>query len=118
MFEQINYDYRPASYWNPQNLRQLIANIKGAERKKRALRLIEAGRLDEAADFVLAESLCDEQRTLAGQEHPALMGGEYLPGYRAGLLTRAAMREGIPFFTTVFNRRLDVYSKNDDRNFY
>jgi hypothetical protein len=83
MFEQIDYNYRPASYWNPQNLRQLIANIKGAERKKRVLRLVEAGRLDEALDFVLADSLSEEERTLAGQEHPALMGGEYLPGYVA-----------------------------------
>src|SRR5271157_3183153 len=43
----IDYDFRPASYWDPENLRQVVANIKGAARKKTALRQIEAGRLDE-----------------------------------------------------------------------
>jgi hypothetical protein len=77
----IDYDYRPTSYWAKQNLHQLVANIKGAERKKTTLALIEEGRLDEANEFVLADGLSEEDRALAGEVHPALMGGEYLPDY-------------------------------------
>jgi hypothetical protein len=80
----IDYDARPACYWQPDNLRHVVVNIKGAERKKRALQLIETGRLDEATDLVLADSLSAAERAAAGKVHPALMGGEYLPDFEAG----------------------------------
>jgi hypothetical protein len=79
----IDYSFRPVSYWRVENLYQLVANIKGAGRKKTALRLIEQGRLDEAEAFILTDTLSDRERALAGQVHPALMGGEYLPDYAA-----------------------------------
>ncbi len=82
LLNPIDYSFRPVSYWRAANLQQLVANIKGAERKKLALRLIAQGRLDEADGFILADTLSDRERTLAGQVHPALMGGEYLPDYR------------------------------------
>jgi len=80
----IDYGFAPRSYWAAENLQQLVANIKGAERKKIALQLIEEGRLDEANGFVLADSLSEEERTLTGKIHPSLMGGEYLPDYDEG----------------------------------
>jgi hypothetical protein len=83
VLEPIDYSYRPDSYWSAKDLRQLVANIKGAERKKRALQLIDEGCLEEATDFVLADTLSEEDRDRAGQIHPALMGGEYLPDYHA-----------------------------------
>ena len=79
LFPSIDYSYRPVSYWEVENLRQVVANIKGAERKKIALRLIQEGRLDEARDFILDDKLSEEERVYAGKFHPALMGGEYLP---------------------------------------
>jgi len=84
VLKPIAYSFRPVSYWSADDLRQLVANIKGAERKKAALQLIEEGRLDEAEDFVLADTLSDEDRALFGRVHPSLMGGEYLPDYGAG----------------------------------
>ena len=83
VLKPIDYSYRPVSYWDVKDLRQLVANIKGAERKKRALRLMAAGRLDEADQFILTDTLTERDRTLSGQVHPALMGGEYLPDYAA-----------------------------------
>jgi hypothetical protein len=83
MLQPINYDYRPASYWAPQNVRQVVANIKGAERKKTALRLIDEARLDEAHAVILADTLSGRERELAGKADPSLMGGEYLPDYCA-----------------------------------
>ncbi len=84
LLKPIDYSFRPASYWDAEDLRQLVANIKGAERKKIALRLIAEGRLDEAEGIVLADTLSERERTIAGQLHPALMGGEYLPDYESG----------------------------------
>ena len=83
VLKPIDYAFRPASYWHAEDLRQLVANIKGAERKKTALRLIAEGRLDEAGEFILIDTLSDEDRTQVGRVHPALMGGEYLPDYAA-----------------------------------
>jgi hypothetical protein len=83
VLKPIDYSFRPGSYWRVENLYQLVANIKGAGRKRTALWLIEHGRLDEAEAFILADTLSEGDRTLAGQVHPALMGGEYLPDYRA-----------------------------------
>src|ERR1039458_4713169 len=67
----IDYSFRPVSYWRAEDLHHLVTNIKGAERKKMALRLIAEGRLDEANEFILADTLSDRDRTLAGQVHPA-----------------------------------------------
>ena len=83
VLKPIDYSFRPVSYWDVKDLRQLVANIKGAERKKRALRLMAEGRLDEADQFILTDTLTERERTLSGQVHPALMGGEYLPDYAA-----------------------------------
>ncbi len=83
LLQPIDYDYRPASYWNLQNLGQVVANIKGAARKKTALRLIDEALLDEAGAVTLTDTLSEEERDLAGKVHPALMGGEYLPAYEA-----------------------------------
>ncbi len=80
----IDYSFRPASYWATESLSQLVANIKGAERKKEALRLIQQGRLADASELVLTDSVSDAERTLLGRIHPALMGGEYLPDYGPG----------------------------------
>jgi hypothetical protein len=83
-FPSIDYSYRPVSYWQVESLRQMVANIKGAQRKKTALRLINEGRLDEAKDFILDDSLSEEERVDVGKVHPALMGGEYLPDCSRG----------------------------------
>jgi hypothetical protein len=81
--QPIDYSYRPSSYWDAINLRQVVANIKGAERKKLALRLMKERRLEEASDLILADCLSNEDRVRLSELHPALMGGEFLPEYLA-----------------------------------
>jgi len=84
LLSPVDYSYRPASYWTEDSLRRLLTNIKGAERKRAALKLLDAGRLDEATAFILADSLTDADRNITGKIHPGLMGGEYLPDYLPG----------------------------------
>ena len=79
-----DYGFQPRSYWSVGNLRQLVANIKGAARKSRALELIAQGRLEEADDGICADTLSEGQRLALGRIHPNLMGGEYLPAYLPG----------------------------------
>src|SRR5438128_2251475 len=62
LLNPIDYAYRPRSYWSNDNLLQLIANIKGAARKKAAHCLLKQGRLEEAYDFILRDSLDDRLR--------------------------------------------------------
>jgi hypothetical protein len=83
LLKPIDYSYRPASYWMPENIYHFVANIKGAERKKQALHLIVEGRLDEASNLILTDSIPEEERTRLSKIHPTVMGGEYLPDYEA-----------------------------------
>jgi hypothetical protein len=84
MVKPIDYNYRPKSYWEPDDLPQLFANIKGAERKEQAFRLLREGRLDQARDIFLTDTLTEPDREKWGLLHPANMGGEYLPDYLPG----------------------------------
>ncbi len=77
----IDYSFRPLSYWHVSSLRQLLANIKGAERKKHALALMSRGCLAEVSDLVLTDCFSDEERCRLSKVDPALMGGEFLPTY-------------------------------------
>lgn len=100
LYKPIDYLFRPSSYWDPQDLRQLVANIKGAERKKKALELLEQGQLDQANEFILADTLSAEDREMAGRIDPTFMGGEFLPDYYPGeveiaRVTVASMTEDV-----------------------
>ena len=76
----IDLEFRPRSYFWPLSLEtQLLARIKGAERKAALKGLIEARRLDEISDFLSKSALSDGERQAMGRIHPAFMGGEYLP---------------------------------------
>ena len=76
-FPGIDDGFRPSSYWQPSNPAQALANIKGAARKRAALR--SAATLDPS---LLVDALPNDERVLASRIHPSLMGGEYLPDYR------------------------------------
>ena len=74
---KYNLDYRPRSYWGPQEVRTHIgARVKGELRRQAAVADADAGCFDPV---VAAESLSEAQRSAAGAVHPWLMGGEYLP---------------------------------------
>jgi hypothetical protein len=71
--------FRPTSYWDTPDT--ILANIKGEQRRLRLKRSLDEGNADELQEWMLKDRLTDEERTLVGQIHPLLMGGEYLPDY-------------------------------------
>ncbi len=77
--KDYDLDYRPRSYWGPQDLETHYgARAKGELRRKSALALLGEGISDEG---MLTSSLPDDERVAAGAIHPWFMGGEYLPDY-------------------------------------
>src|SRR5262249_4767409 len=44
--------------------------------------MLDAGNVESLEKWILAESVTEAERVALGQHHPALMGGEYLPGYQ------------------------------------
>ena len=75
--ENFNLDFRPHSYWGPQDLRTHYGGrIKGELRRAAALDLLEEG---EAHPAMLQSALDEDSRQAVGRVHPWFMGGEYLP---------------------------------------
>ncbi len=75
--KDFDLDYRPYSYWGPQDLRTHYGGrIKGELRRAVALSQLEKG---EADPSVLQPALDEASRHAVGLVHPWLMGGEYLP---------------------------------------
>ncbi len=74
---KYDLDFRPNSYWNPDEEATLVgARIKGELRREAALQGLATG----VADGRTLKSALDEgDRVAAGRVHPWLMGGEYLP---------------------------------------
>lgn len=84
----IDYDWRPASYWEPVNpLQVILSNIKGANRRELIMDYARAGRLDEVEDELLQDELTHEQRERLGRIHPSFFGGEFLQRRRRGEIT-------------------------------
>ena len=79
----IDYDFRPASYWavafTP--LEIALRNVKGRKRRELIREHFAAGKLDQVPDCLLTDSLDDDTRAQQDRIHPTFMGGEYLPGY-------------------------------------
>jgi hypothetical protein len=79
-YPDIDYDYRPSSYWDGTDLLEaILKGVTGTERRKIITDAWNVGRLDRLPREYLEPSLDDEARSLLGQIHPAFMGGEYLP---------------------------------------
>jgi len=78
----INYQQRPPSYWNDDNvLAALLRNVKGTQRRQMITDYWEQGRLSQLDPEHLGDTLKAESRERLGQIHPTFMGGEYLPDY-------------------------------------
>ena len=79
-FANIDYQFRPKSYWEFSNpLEAILATIKGTERRRMIRAFWEAGKIEDVPDEALQESLSDQDRAQWGRLHPSFMGGEYLP---------------------------------------
>jgi hypothetical protein len=81
----INYEFRPSSYWEPANdvLQAVLRNVKGTRRREMITDFFREGHLDELAQELASDEVSDGARERLGRIHPTFMGGEYLPGYRA-----------------------------------
>ena len=74
---KCDLDFRPRSYWGPQDLQTHYgARVKGELRRQAALSDLEAGTSNTA---ILQSALAEDERRAAGAVHPWFMGGEYLP---------------------------------------
>src|SRR5437868_4784875 len=83
-FENIDYDFRPKSYFDLSDpLQAILANVQGTERRQMIRHYWETGRIEELADAHLLDVLDEETRVRIGQIHPCFMGGEYLPTYES-----------------------------------
>lgn len=75
--EKFDLDYRPRSYWGPQDLgTHYGARVKGELRRQVVLSDLEAGTPDTT---IMQSALTKDERRAAGAVHPWFMGGEYLP---------------------------------------
>lgn len=84
-YPEIDYSYRPASYWEDETPAQaILKNIKGDFRREEIRKALAQGSLEEIPQEVLRDTLSDKLRKATGRIHPSFMGGEYLPDYQAG----------------------------------
>ena len=86
---------------------QLLARIKGAERKAALKLLIDCWRLDEIPDFLATSALSEAEGASLGRVHPAFMGGEYLPNPTADevMIARITIASTTQDVTCVYARR-------------
>jgi hypothetical protein len=84
-YPDIDYSYRPSSYWEDETPAQaILKNIKGDFRREEIRKALAQGKLDEIPQEILRDAISDKLRKATGRIHPRFMGGEYLPDYRAG----------------------------------
>jgi hypothetical protein len=84
-FDNIDYDFRPQSYWEVSDpLGAILVNVKGRRRREMILDFWEAGAIDQLEKDLLLDSLDEKQRNGLAKIHPSFMGGEYLPDYAEG----------------------------------
>lgn len=90
MNKDIDFSFRPESYWKQDDpIQAILAGIKGETRRRIALAKLEAGASGDLPEFMLAPLLEDSDRQFWGSIHPQMMGGEYLPADLPGETTIA-----------------------------
>ena len=84
-YPEIDYDFRPESYWSsPDPLALILSHVKGSNRRKMIRDYWNAGVLKELDDDLLKDTLTEAERNRIGRIHPTFMGGEYLPEFKVG----------------------------------
>ncbi len=84
-FKNIDYEFRPESYWDVSDpLGTILVNVKGRRRREMIRDFWHAGAIDELDEGLLVDCVSNEDRAGLGKIHPSFMGGEYLPDYAEG----------------------------------
>jgi hypothetical protein len=85
MSNEIDLDYRPATYFRPQRLdRYLRSTVKGAVLRENMHRLFDGGGNTDLLGVLGPESLTAADCKAMERVHPMFMGGNYLPDTDAG----------------------------------
>ncbi len=80
LYEGINLDFRPPSYFSALSIEQLLfSSIKGQERQDIVRRALKEGLV--VPEEYLDSELTEGDRNDLGRIHPSFMGGEYLPTF-------------------------------------
>ena len=83
----FDYGYRPAWYFsNLDSKTVVLASILGEERRRDVEERLASGDFDPTVwgEWLTESKLDDDIRTMFGDAHPGLMGGEYLPPLEDG----------------------------------
>ena len=79
-FPGIDYEQRPESYWEDENvLAALLRDVKGTNRRRMIMDYWNAGQIEELNGELLQGKIPEELRQRLGRMDPSFMGGEYLP---------------------------------------
>lgn len=109
MIRQI-MSFRPRTYFGPLPLEvHLKSSIKGADRRALVTHAIGSGQLAHIPTELLQPSLSEEDREAAGSNHPAQMGGEYLPDRQSMEveIARITIDSTTRDVTSVYARRIE-----------
>lgn len=83
----VDLEFRPETYWpESRNPEQLLANIKGKVRRDVARRVLAEEGFAGLNEFIARKELDGDDLFMWGRIHPAMMGGEYLPGLQPGMV--------------------------------
>lgn len=84
LYVDIDYTFRPTSYWAPPSdvLEAALRNVKGRNRREMIRDYYEADQLEYLHPDLLVASLDTEARQSLGRIDRSFMGGEYLPEFK------------------------------------
>ncbi len=85
MSNDLDLDFRPKSYFRPEQLEKyLLSKVKGAVLRKKLKALLDEGRHHEVRDLVGDAAFSVVDRKALESFHPMFMGGNYLPDTEDG----------------------------------
>lgn len=108
MSNEIDLDYRPDTYFRPQNLdRYLLSKVKNAVVRQTLQELFDAGRHAEACRLLSDEGISVDDLKDMELIHPMFMGGNYLPDTEDGEveIARISIKSTTYDVTCVYARR-------------
>jgi hypothetical protein len=83
MSDELDLDFRPETYFRPQQLEDfLLSKVKGVAVKECLHAMRSGGGQDEVDEILRTGSVSDRHCRALESSHPMFMGGNYLPPHR------------------------------------